>query len=89
MSITITTLARNPRRLDRCNRGMTAALQQMRRGATLHKHFARGKPVWLLSGGGEVPPDVATLVIGHPNVCDVGDSLFGSELAQTFRYVKS
>jgi hypothetical protein len=84
---TPTLLGRYARRLDRRNRGVTTVLAQMRgAGASLHKHFARGRPVWVLSTGGEVPPDIATLVIANGNVVDVGDTLFGGELSQTFRY---
>jgi len=73
---TPSSLARSARRLDRHVRGMTGVLAHMRAGAVMRLHFARGKPVWLLSPGSEVPLEVAALVIAHPNVCGVGDSLF-------------
>jgi hypothetical protein len=54
---------------------MITVLTQMLRGASLCLHYARGgKAVWLLSPGGEVPPEVAALVIAHPDVCGVGDA---------------
>jgi len=92
MSITATTatsLARNARRLDRRNRGMIGTLEEMRQGAALRTCFVRGKRVWSLSTGGEVAPEVAALVVAHPDVCGGGDALFDCGLSQTFRYVKN
>jgi hypothetical protein len=84
---TPTSLARNARRTDRRNHGVTTVLAQMRRGAVLRACFVRGKRIWSLSPGREVPADVAALVIAHPKVCGVGDALFDHKLSQTFRFV--
>jgi hypothetical protein len=84
---TVRTFARDARRLDRRNRGMITVLAQMRRGAVLSMHFARSKSVWVLSSGGKVPFKVATMVIAHPDVCGVGDSLFDNGPHQTWRYI--
>jgi hypothetical protein len=59
----------------------------MPRGAALHcLHTGRGNR-WVLSDGSDVSSQTARDVCSDPHVTGVGDSLFGVELSQTFRYV--
>jgi hypothetical protein len=87
------TLRRTARRLDRRNRAqqqrrLTAAriLEVMRDGASLHRCNHQHRTVWVLSNGEFVTVEAATEVMRNPHVVGVGDSLFGPELSQTFRY---
>jgi hypothetical protein len=73
--------------LDRRNRGVTAALNAMRRGAALYKMFTPNGTVWTLSNGCRVSPTIAAVVIVNPNIVSVGDGLFNDGSAQTYRYV--
>ena len=74
------------RRVDRQRRAFYRALDVMRRGATLHLEFGRHGEWWGLSNGRHVSADVAALLINHPNVIGVGDSLFAGVRCQTYRY---
>jgi hypothetical protein len=73
------------RRLDRQRRQAELALAAMRDcGATL-QHF--GGNDWRLSNGKHVPLTVARILTFDRHVVPVGDSLFGAELSQTWRWV--
>ena len=48
----------------------------MRAGATLHLQYEPSREWWNLSNGWTVPADVAAIVINHPCVASVGDTLF-------------
>jgi hypothetical protein len=61
---------------------------EMRGGQALHHHFDRRGPVWALSDGREVRPDIAELVIIHPGVVGVGDALFHDAPGQTYRWAE-
>src|SRR5262249_33662688 len=81
------------RRLDRRNAEVERVVTDMAHGESLHLHFEgqrgrrRGRgPVWFLSGGLLIDPEIAKLVIAHPDVAPVGDSLFAGALSQTYRY---
>jgi hypothetical protein len=78
------------RRLDRQIDDAERVVGFMRQGSRLLLHYANGKPVWLLSRGGEVMPATANLVITRNDITDVGGSLF-PELgcpAQTYRFIE-
>jgi hypothetical protein len=61
-------------------------LAAMRGGATLHRTNLRISTIWQLSNGMPVTEETARAVIAHGHVVGVGDSLFGHELSQTWRY---
>jgi hypothetical protein len=61
-------------------------LTAMRRGECLlleHRWFGRA---WCLSGGRSVDDAVAKIVVEHPRVVGVGDSLFKGTPSQTWRW---
>jgi hypothetical protein len=73
------------RRLDRERRQAEHALAAMRdRGVTLRN---LGRDGWQLSNGQRLSPAVANILTFHHNVVACGDSLFGPELSQTWRWV--
>src|SRR5262245_59391850 len=79
------------RHLDRRNAKVERVLVDMAHGESLHLHFEsrRGRrrgPLWTLSDGQLVDPEIAKLVIAHPDVTPVGDTLFVGALLQTYRY---
>jgi len=86
---TLATLRRARARADRHRNGAAQVLTRMQRGAALHQHFTKTRPIWSLSDGTAVAPDVAKIIITDINVVGVGDGLFGRELSQTFRYVEA
>jgi hypothetical protein len=59
----------------------------MQRGASLHMSFGRDGRSWMLSDGDCISDAVALLVLAHPSVVGVGDSLFAGSSSQTFRYL--
>ncbi len=75
------------RKLDRILRAKEQALAAMRdHGATLHRGYRQGRPLWWLSDGKPVRDEVALTLTRDPRVVGVGDALFGRALSQTFRY---
>jgi hypothetical protein len=80
-------LARKGQRLNRVNRGVASVLAAMQRGAVLHRTHRPNSTRWALSNGMSVSDEVARAVIARNEVAGVGDSLFGRELSQTWRYV--
>jgi len=83
---TVASVTRDRRRLDRQRRAVSRALDAMRQSATLHLRHEPNRPRWLLSNGWPVPEDVAAILINHPNVIGVGDSLYAGARSQTWRY---
>jgi hypothetical protein len=76
------------RHLDRRNAKVERVLVEMAHGAALHLHFDRKRgPLWTLSEDGVlIDAEIAALVIAHPDVAPVGDSLFAGAPSQTYRY---
>ena len=82
------------RRLDRRNAAqqghqLTVArvLNEMQKGASLHRCNRRTRTIWVLSNGEFVTVEAAAAVLADPRVVGAGDSLFGQErpeLSQTF-----
>jgi hypothetical protein len=58
----------------------------MMRGASLHLHYERGRPLWRLSTGSFVADEIAKLVIAQPDIISAGDALFNGFPAQTWRW---
>ena len=83
---TVQSLARGSRRLTRLNDGVARVMELMRAGASLRCTHCSGATYWTLSTGFEVSANVANLVINRTDIVGVGDSLFGAEFSQTFRY---
>jgi hypothetical protein len=83
----VASLARASRRSQRRVNSVQTVLDQMRGGAALHLHLDRHGPVWVLSGGREVLPDTAKVVIASPSVASAGDCLFGDMHSQTYQWV--
>jgi hypothetical protein len=75
------------RRQDRRNAAKARVLEAMRNGAALHLCHRMHRKVWALSTGEFITYEAAIDTIRDPHVVGVGDSLFGPELSQTFRYV--
>lgn len=63
--------------------GVGGVLFAMKRGATLHCGYHRGRECWHLSSGIEIRPDFAHEVIGNRRVKSGNDGLFAGG-AQTF-----
>ena len=84
---TVQSVVRTSRRLDRLNRKVEHVVELMRAGAALHATHGSKSMQWWLSTGIAVHGDVARLVTQHAEIVGVGDSLFGPNLSQTFRYV--
>jgi hypothetical protein len=61
-------------------------MELMRAGASLRCTHCSGATYWTLSTGFEVSEHVADLITKRTDIVGVGDSLFGAELSQTFRY---
>jgi len=57
-------------------------------GQALLCSFERSGPVWWLTDGRAVSPEIAKLVIVDADVGPVGDALFQDMPAQTFRFVE-
>jgi hypothetical protein len=78
------------RHLDRRNAKVERVLVDMAHGESLHLHFdcwrGRRRSLWTLSDGQPVDLEIAKLVIAHPDVAAVGDTLFAGGLSQTYRY---
>jgi hypothetical protein len=84
---TIAKMRRNARRLDRLNIRTASVLAAMRRGEALLMEFRWYGRSWVLSGGRNVPDEVASIVIQNKNVADVGDALFKDAKPQTYRWI--
>jgi hypothetical protein len=82
-------LARKGRRLDRINGAVEQVIASMKRGATLHCTNRPRATSWQMSNGMSVSDEVACAVISRGDVAGVGDSLFGAELSQTWRYCEA
>jgi hypothetical protein len=77
------------RRLDRINWNTQAVLAAMKRGQSLHLHLGRNGPIWHLSGGRTITPEVAKAVTANAHVIDVGDALaINGARSQTWRWVE-
>jgi hypothetical protein len=63
-----------------------AALQD---GAVLHLTFEYGKPIWTLSTREKIPAEVATQVIGLPQIAAFDTGLFSDSPPQSFRHVNA
>jgi hypothetical protein len=79
------TLHNSRRRLDTRNVRCQTVLDQMRLGAVLHLEFRKGCPVWWLSPGENVTPEIASLVVLHRFVRGGNDGLLAG-VSQTFIY---
>jgi hypothetical protein len=89
MSIpTVASLRRQLGRVDRRRAGAARVRTAMLRGASLHLHFERGRPLWRLSTGIFVTDEVAKLVIAQPDIVGCGDSLFHNFPSQTWRHIE-
>jgi hypothetical protein len=78
------------RRFARLNSKVAETLASVRSGSALLLAFGfGGQLVWRLSNGRRVDPQVAHLLINHPQVAGVGDALpiVGEDLSQTWRYI--
>jgi ABC-type antimicrobial peptide transport system ATPase subunit len=79
----------NPK-LDRHLRTARRIRAVMRdRGSSLHLQHVNGYPCWFLSDGTRVRAAVASTLISHPHIVDVGDALPFTDVrmtAQTYRY---
>jgi hypothetical protein len=83
---TVQSHACRARHLDRLNSGVEFVLDQMRAGASLRCTHRSSSTQWMLSSGFEVSASVANLVINRTDIVGVGDSLFGPEFSQTWRF---
>jgi hypothetical protein len=80
-------LRTNAKHLDRLNWNAQATLAAMRRGEALHMYFGRYGPVWHLSSGRTITPEVAKAVTANAHVIDVGDALaIDGARSQTWRW---
>jgi hypothetical protein len=79
------TLQKINRRLDRERRQAERALAAMKNHGVMLQHL--GRDGWRLSNGQHISPTVAHILTFDRNVVACGDSLFGPELSQTWRWV--
>ena len=87
MPASLRQLRNSARHLDRINWNTQAVLAAMKRGQALHLHFGRHGPVWHLSGGHTITPEVAKAVTSNAHVVDVGDALaIDGARSQTWRF---
>jgi hypothetical protein len=63
------------RRLDPRATRVHTVLAAMRAGERLHLEYA-GRPLWSLSGGRAVAPEIASLIIASTHVRPAGGALF-------------
>jgi hypothetical protein len=89
MNLTPAKIRPNARRLDRLNNKVATVLTAMQRGEAMLLEYRRCGPLWCLSGGCDVPDEVAQVVIKSASVVGVGDALFNDTPAQTWRWVES
>jgi len=73
---TLATVGRARARADRHRNRAADVVAKMRSGAVLHLCFTSRGPVWSLSDGTVVHPDIAKIVTTNVNIHGVGDSLF-------------
>src|SRR5262245_47977997 len=90
---TLQSVRRTNRRLDRANERkrqhqeeVGRVLNAMRGGAYLRRTNRPHRILWSLSTGEFIAREVAGDVLRDRRVVGIGDSLFGSELSQTFRW---
>jgi hypothetical protein len=83
---TVQSLHKIQQRLDRQRRQAKATTAAMRKGAVLYHTMGEG---WRLSTGVKVSDEVARIVTFDRRVAGVGDSLFGVELSQTWRWIEA
>jgi hypothetical protein len=88
MNVTPAKIRANARRLDRLNIKAATVLATMQRGEALLLEYRWCGSVWCLSGGRDVPDEVAQVVIKSESVVGVGDALFNDTPAQTRRWVE-
>ena len=62
------------------------ALSAMRRGAQLRLEYRGGRPSWSMSGGRQIPAEVAGLIINSVLVEPADSALFADMPAQTWRF---
>jgi len=72
------------RRLDRVNVTLAGALKQMRKGAALHYQLTKSGPLWQLSNGTKLTPEIARSITADPNVVAVNHALFRGSPPQTW-----
>jgi hypothetical protein len=89
MNVTPAKIRSAARRLDRLNIKAATVLAAMQRGEALLLEYRWRGPVWCLSGGRDVPDEMAQVVIKSASVVGVGDALFNDIPAQTWRWVES
>ena len=78
-------------RADRRRDGVADIIRRMRNGVSLHVTNTADGPKWALTDGTHVSPELAAVLIRHPNIVGVGDALpgLGGHLhSQTFRFVE-
>jgi hypothetical protein len=80
---TVQSLSKIQQRLDRQRRQAMATTAAMRKGAVLYHTMGES---WRLSTGVKVSDEVARIVTFDHRVVGIGDSLFGVELSQTWRW---
>src|SRR5262249_50288511 len=73
------------RRNMRRDRAVAGVLADMRGGQDLCLEFRRNGPCWFLSGGRQIPAEIAHLVIGRSTIEGACDSLFPDTAPQTWR----
>jgi hypothetical protein len=74
------------RRVEHRRAGAARVITAMRdHGLALHVSHEKSGNLWWLSDGSSVTPEVAEIVIAHPDIASVGDGLFRGALGQTYR----
>lgn len=88
MTVILTKLRRNARKLDQLNIKVTRVLAAMQRGEALLMEYRWYGRSWRLSRGRAVPDEVTQVVIKSTNVGDVGDALaIDGARPQTWRWI--
>lgn len=72
-------------RLERHQASVAHVRAAMRRGASLHLHYANGRALWRLSNGPFVSGEVAKAVTAHHDVIPAGNTLFAGLPSRTWR----
>jgi hypothetical protein len=85
---TVTSLRRTNSLIDRRWRAADRVIATMRdQGQALHVSHEKPKDIWWLTNGSRVSPEIAKLVIVHPDIASVGDAPFGGTPGQTYRHI--
>jgi hypothetical protein len=85
--LTISTITKIHRRLQRRIDDVDVVLAAMSSGQALYHYHHRGRPIWNLTDGREVLPDTARIAIAHLSLAGVGDCLYEGTISQTYRWI--